>query len=176
VTASTRPLVVAAAAVLALALWPVEIHTAFGLPAHPLIIHVPVIFVPLLGLAAIAAAFVPRLRERHGLPLAAFSVVTLVSTLLAVGAGEAFKADQEEEAPPGAPVDPNLAHHAESGEALRIVMVLLTASLVAAVFARKAPRPVQIGLQILVVLLAANAIFWVIRTGHLGSEMAWGPD
>ena len=43
--AGRRPRVLlAAVAVLCLALWPVEIHTAFGLPAHPLILHVPVVF------------------------------------------------------------------------------------------------------------------------------------
>src|SRR3954452_24462816 len=87
--------IVAAAAVLALVLWPVEIHTAFGLPAHPLILHVPVVFVPLLGLAAIALAIRPR--ERFALPVAAFSVVTLAATLLTVGAGEAFKDDRPQE-------------------------------------------------------------------------------
>jgi uncharacterized protein YneF (UPF0154 family) len=46
--------IVAVAAVVSLVLWPVEIHTAFGLPAHPLIIDVPVIFVPVLGLATLA--------------------------------------------------------------------------------------------------------------------------
>src|ERR1044072_5252385 len=81
--------IVAIAAVVALVLWPVEIHTAFGLPAHPLIIHVPVIFVPILGLAAIALASWPTRQGRWGVPVAIFSVVPLAATLLAVGAGEA---------------------------------------------------------------------------------------
>jgi len=48
-------MIVAVAAVVTLALWPVQIHRAFELPAHPLIIHVPVIFVPILGLLVGAA-------------------------------------------------------------------------------------------------------------------------
>src|SRR3954463_12932601 len=80
--------IVAIAAVLVLVLWPVEIHTAFGLPAHPLLIHAPVIFIPLLGLAAIGVAISPRFADRFALPVAVFSVVTLGATLLAVGAGE----------------------------------------------------------------------------------------
>src|SRR3954469_13748199 len=112
-----RPLepVVAVLAVLSLALWPVEIHRAFGLPAHPLILHVPVIFVPLLGLAAIVAALVPRLGDRHALALAAFAVVTLPATLLTVGAGEAFL----ETLPGGAAHNPTLQDHADAGEAVR---------------------------------------------------------
>jgi hypothetical protein len=61
--ATSRPpweTIVAVAAVLSLGLWFVEIHTAFGLPAHPLIIHVPVVFAPLLGLATLALAFNAR--------------------------------------------------------------------------------------------------------------------
>ena len=37
---------IAVLALLSLALFPLEIHRAFGLPAHPLIIHAPVIFIP----------------------------------------------------------------------------------------------------------------------------------
>src|SRR3954462_8311170 len=97
--------IVASAAVVCLALWPGEIHTAFGLPAHPLILHVPVIFVPLLGLAAIAYAIRPR--ARYALPLASFSVVTMAATLLTVGAGEAFQEDRSRNLP-GRGIDPTL--------------------------------------------------------------------
>ena len=41
-----RALVVVA--ILSLGLWWVEIDSAFGLPAHPLFLHVPVVFVPIL--------------------------------------------------------------------------------------------------------------------------------
>jgi hypothetical protein len=88
--ATSRPpweLIVAAGALLSLVLWPVEIHRAFGLPAHPLIIHVPVIFIPILGLAALAAAARPAIVARHGVLLGAFAAVSLAATLLAVGAG-----------------------------------------------------------------------------------------
>src|SRR4051794_132367 len=94
--ARTRPRyepIIAVLAVLALPLWFVEIHRTFGLPAHPLLLHVPVIFVPLLGLATLAVAVRPSLMERHGTLLAAFSVVTMAATLLTVGAGEAFRED-----------------------------------------------------------------------------------
>src|SRR5687768_10956547 len=95
---SRRPweLIVAVATVVSLALWPVQIQTAFGLPAHPLIVHVPVIFVPVLGLATLAIAFNARWFDRYGMLLAAFSVVTLAATLLAVGAGKAFREDRED--------------------------------------------------------------------------------
>src|SRR3954465_15844868 len=113
--ATSRPpweTIVAVAAVVSLALWPVRIERAFGLPAHPLIIHVPVIFVPILGLAAIALAIWPNLQERWGLPVAIFSVVTMAATLLAVGAGEAFREDREASLPQAMVNNQTLHDHA----------------------------------------------------------------
>jgi len=172
--AGRRPLepIVAIAAVLALALWPIEIHTAFGLPAHPLILHVPVIFIPILGLAAIALAIWPR--ERFLLPVAAFSVVTLAATMLTVGAGEAFQADRAAQMP--GEISPTLQNHMDAGRALRITMILLTLMLVASLFAKRWPAGVRVGLRVLTVLLAATAVFFVIRTGHLGAKLVWGPE
>jgi len=168
--------IVAIAAVVCLALWPVEIHTAFGLPAHPLIIHVPVNFVPLLGLAAIALAVWPKLQDRFLLPLTIFSVATMAATLLAVGAGEAFREDRERTLPQALADDPTLQDHADAGSTVRITMVLLTLMLVAMLFAKRRPPAVNIVLRVLTVLLAATAIFFVIRTGHLGAKLAWGPE
>ena len=52
-------------------------------------------------------------------------------------------------------------------------MILLTAALVAALFRKRLPRPAQLILRGLIVLLAATSVFWVIRTGHLGSKAVW---
>jgi uncharacterized membrane protein len=155
---------IAAAAVLSLALWPVEIHRAFGLPAHPLIIHVPVVFIPILGIAVIATAFWPQRLERYTPVLAAFAVIANAATLLAVGAGEAFREDRNQ---PGF-ASPTLDQHAEAGEFLRWLMIILTALLVAALFTR-ARRIVLV----VAAITAAAAVFWVIRTGHLGAKLAW---
>jgi uncharacterized membrane protein len=155
---------IAAAAVLSLALWPVQIHRAFGLPAHPLLIHVPVVFIPILGLAVIATALWPRRLERHAPVLAGFAVIANAATLLAVGAGEAFRADRR-----ALGSSPTLDQHAEAGDFLRWLMVILTALLVAALFTR-ARRIVLAAAAI----MAAAAVFWVIRTGHLGAKVAWG--
>jgi hypothetical protein len=156
-------LIVAAAAVLSLALWPVEIHRAFGLPAHPLLIHVPVVFVPILGIAVIVTALWPERLERHTLALAAFAVVTNAATLLAVGAGEAFRADRRALGP-----SETLDQHAEAGEFLRWLIVILTALLVAALFTRA--RRIVLALA---AITASAAVFWVMRTGHLGAKLAW---
>ena len=115
-----RPIVVVAA-VLSLVLWPVQISSAFGLPAHPLILHVPVVFVPVLGIATLIAVAKP---DWFGVPLAVFAVVTLAATLLTVGAGEAFL-----ESKPRLEGNPMMKDHQGAGETVRFCMVLLTAAL-----------------------------------------------
>jgi predicted membrane protein DUF2231 len=165
--------IVAVAAVVSLALWPVEIHRAFGLPAHPLIIHVPVVFVPLLGLAVLAVACNARWFDRFGLLVAAFSVVTLAATLLAVGAGEAFREERLKEFPELVD-NPTLHDHADAGITVRLAMVILTALLVGLLFSKRLPKAARIVLRVLTVLFALTAIVFVIRTGHLGAKLAWG--
>jgi hypothetical protein len=53
--------------VLTFALIPIKINTIYsGLPAHPLLLHVPVILIPVAGLAALALAARPSWWVRHG--------------------------------------------------------------------------------------------------------------
>jgi uncharacterized membrane protein len=163
-----RP-IIAAAAVLALVFWFIEIDRAFDLPAHPLLIHVPLVLIPLLGLAAIAVGAT----DRHTTPVTAFAVVTLAFTLLAAGAGEAFLERLTSE-------DPRLADssrmqdHADAGDLLRFSVFALTFVLVGLLFAK--PPALRVALRVLIVLIALVAIFYTIRTGHLGAQLAWGPE
>jgi uncharacterized membrane protein YbjE (DUF340 family) len=159
-------LVVVVAAVLSLLLWPVQISSAFGLPAHPLILHVPVVFVPVLGLATLVALARPAWM---GVPLAVFAVVTLAATLLTVGAGEAFL-----ESKPRLQGDPTMKDHQGAGETVRFCMVFLTAALIGLLWVKQ--RAASIALKVLVVLFAVSAIGFTIRTGHLGAKLVWQDD
>ena len=47
-------------------------------------------------------------------------------------------------------------------------MIFLTAALVGALFTKRTSS-----LRVLIAILAIHALFWVIRTGHLGSELVW---
>jgi uncharacterized membrane protein len=164
--------IVAVAALLSQALWWVEIDTAFGLPAHPLLLHVPVVFVPILGLATVAIAARNGWFGRFLLPTAAFSVVTMAATILAAGAGEAFREDREQKIPES--TQSTLENHADAGDTLRLTMVLLTLVLVTGLFTKRPAA--QIALRVLAFLFALVAIFFVIRTGHLGSELVWSDN
>jgi hypothetical protein len=166
-------LILLALTVLSLALIPVEIHRAFGLPAHPLIIHIPVILVPLVGVGALALMARPAWMERHGLLVGVFAVAATAATILAVGAGEALRADRGGGRPDELAA---LDAHASAGETLRILIVLFTLALLGTLYARRRALagPAMIGLRVLVAALAIASVFFVIRTGHLGAKLTWG--
>ena len=123
----------------------------------------------------LAVAFNARWFDQFGLLVAAFSVVTLAATLLAVGAGEAFREERLKDFP-NLVGDPTLHDHADAGITVRLAMVILTALLVGLLFAKRAPTAARIALRVLAVLFALTAMFFVIRTGHLGAKLAWGHE
>jgi uncharacterized membrane protein len=160
---------------LCFALLPVEIDTAFGLPAHPLLLHVPVILIPLLVIATIAVVVRPAWRERYGFAWAGLAVVALASTVLAAGAGDKFIESKRV-------VSQTLSEHKEAGETLRLVMFVFTAAILLAVLrdwrARHSSRPIggsaaAAALSVVIILLAGVSGFFVIRAGHLGSKSVW---
>lgn len=65
-----------------------EIDRLFGLPAHPLIVHAPVVLIPLIAALALVPIFRPAWLTRFGLPLAVSCVVLSVLCIMAAGSGE----------------------------------------------------------------------------------------
>jgi len=163
--------------VLSLALIPVHIHEAFGLPAHPLLLHVPVVLVPVAGIAALVLVARPAWLDRYGLTLGVLSVAATAATILTVGAGQAFRADRAEGFG-GAGEAGRLAEHAEAGENLRLVVIAFTVALLVTLLLRRLRRggPAEAILRGVVAVLAVLAVFFVIRTGHLGAQLTWERD
>ena len=64
-----------------------EINELFDLPAHPLLVHIPVVLVPAALLAALVALW-PRVRRPAALTAAALAVVGGIGVFLATGSGE----------------------------------------------------------------------------------------
>ncbi len=73
-----------------------ELNNIGALPAHPLIVHLPVVLVPLATVGAILMLIRPSWRERFGLPTAVLAVVAAIATQLAIGSGEALEERVEE--------------------------------------------------------------------------------
>lgn len=62
-----------------------------GLPAHPLIIHAAVVFIPLQALAAIVYAVLPRIRRAIWWAVVALAVIGPIAAWGARLSGDAFK-------------------------------------------------------------------------------------
>jgi hypothetical protein len=163
--------------VLCFALLPVGIDNAFGLPAHPLFLHVPVVLIPLLVLATIPLVARPAWRERYGLAWGTLGVAALAGTVLTASAGEKFIEEQRF-------VSSVLHDHQEAGDTLRILMFVFVALILVTIVRdwrarRGAPlggAAIGAGLSVVVLLLAAATGFFVVRTGHLGSKATWGDE
>lgn len=143
----------------------------FGLPAHPLVTHFPVVGIPLVSIAAIVLVFRPSTRETSGLGVAIFAVLTAGSSILAASSGEAFA----ELLSSGDEIDP----HRQLGETLRIFAVLQAVSIIALVTSDRASNGGSTStltkvMSGLVVVSSALAVIWVIRTGHEGASQTWG--
>jgi uncharacterized membrane protein len=164
-----------------LALGAVHLETLAGLPAHPLLLHVPVVLVPVLSGATVALLAKPEWRRRYGIAWAVVALVAMAFTVLAAGAGEAFRASRPIFASPA------LNEHAELGDQLKAIVVMLSAGIVGVVLADRLHGPGLLGrlarfahrpplfrlIKVGLALLAVLALVWVVRTGHSGARVAW---
>src|ERR1700761_4149017 len=71
---------------------PITISSLYGgLPAHPLLLHVPVMLIPITAVSAIVLAVRPGWLKHYGIPLAVVSVLTMSSIFLTMHAGSALE-------------------------------------------------------------------------------------
>jgi uncharacterized membrane protein len=68
-----------------------EINNLFGLPAHPLLVHLPVVMVPMAALGAIILAIFPKFFTRYGWWVTGIAFIGAVGAILAAGSGEALE-------------------------------------------------------------------------------------
>lgn len=148
-------------------------ETVFGLPIHPLVVHAPVVLVPLTALGLVAIVVVPRWRRPYGPLLALGAVAAAASAFAARLTGEAF----EESLELGGPVAEKVAIHENLGTTLPwfvLAQAVLTIALVL-VDRRDAGRAVVLGVAVVAVIAAGVATVQLVRTGHAGSEAVWNP-
>ncbi|MEU8177819.1 hypothetical protein AB0C14_33525 [Microbispora hainanensis] len=149
----------------------------FGLPAHALIVHAAVIFVPLLAALSIAYAALPRVRHKLDWALVATAVVALGAVFAAKESGEAL----EQRLFQGRP-SPAIDVHSGFADILVPVTAVLTVASLLMVWltrARRAPegagsRAVTLVVSAASVILAVVVGYYVLRTGHTGATAVWG--
>jgi drug/metabolite transporter (DMT)-like permease len=137
-----------------------------GLPAHPLIIHIPVMLGPLVGLLCILM-LVPKLRPKILPWTAAFGVLFALSTIIAVISGQNFaKAIQ---------VGSAIREHAEAAKTLRLLAIILAAVLVAYwLAAKRLGSRAMIAGALVVAALGVAETAYTVKTGHAGAKVVWG--
>ncbi len=143
---------------------------AFGLPLHPLAVHVPVVLLPLGALSLLLLLLVPRWRAVLAWPTVAVLGIAAVGSLVAKLSGEALA---ERVGEPG--------RHEELGNWLvALAWVLFAGATAWWLWQRKRQkqrRPTGVvGLLVGVVLstVAATALIVAVLTGHTGATAVWG--
>jgi hypothetical protein len=158
----------------------IGISKLFGLPAHPLFVHLPVVLIPLVGIGAIAMACSARVRERYGWLVLAFAIVGGISVQLAIGSGEQLKHS--------VPRSAALTRHVQIASSLRplilvlflialAIMLLDRHSLGAWPFARSSPsslgRLTRGTLIALTVVVAVGTNVRLFQIGDSGAKATW---
>lgn len=150
--------------------------TAFGLPLHPLVVHLVVVFLPLASLTVVLAAVWPRFRRWAGpLPLG-LAVIGTAFVPVATQSGEALERT-------GFSESPLVQTHAGLGDQmLWWALGLLAAA--AAVFwlhlktrsvdsNRKPGQALVAGIVALAAVTAVGTVVHIYRVGDSGARAVW---
>jgi hypothetical protein len=165
----------------------IEIRTVYdGLPAHPLIIHVPVVLIPASIIGALACVARPQWFGRYGILLCLISIGGMSSIFLAMRAGSALEGILHLT---GQPL--HLIHeHSHAAGILAVIFVAFTATLILTFSAERingdlgatglviadrilGTRRTQITLKVILVVLALASAYMVFRVGDLGAKAVW---
>jgi len=145
-----------------------DIDKLFGLPAHPLMVHVPVVLTPLAAAGAIVMVLVPRLRAQLRWFVVGAAVVATIGTQLAIGSGQKLQQRIDNSRA--------LAEHARLARDARPLVALFALSLIGFVLVlrRTAPSPLLVRAAAgATVITAVVATVWMVRTGHQGALATW---
>ena len=149
----------------------------FGLPAHPLLIHAPVVLVPLVAVAAIVLAWKTSWRRSAGWWPSVVMVAIVAMLFAARESGESL--DEELGGVVG-------LHETLGNQTFLISLVWLVVVVALAVVDRRS-RPAAVetapgvgGLEAASIVLSVGsaivgivATIWLIRTGHSGADSHW---
>lgn len=160
-----------------------------GIPAHPLLLHAAVVFIPLQVLFALAYAFVPAWRRKIAWAVAALVVLAPGAALLTKLSGDAFRARlvNRKEISPGAlaQVDTHRSYgtmtvYFTAGLSVLMLLMLLAHRAVANASATSSviiqPNGSMVLGLILSVLVLAGAVvtgYYVFKTGDTGAHVVW---
>jgi len=159
--------------------------TLGGLPAHPLMVHIPVALVPLAMLGVVVMALRRSWFDRLWVAVTVVVGIAVAGTFLAAGSGEEL---EEGIRSSGRAISAALHDHAEMGEgaeaAVAVFAVLLALWVGQAWWARRVgaerasrvlqrPGLVHTVMAVATVVAAIVATVVVYRVGHSGATSVW---
>lgn len=141
------------------------LEEVFGLPAHPLLVHLPLVLGPVVGLLTVLL-LVPGWRDKLLKPTAALALLFAGSAALAVKSGENFAATLQ--------VGELIADHADAAETLRLLAFVLAAALIVAAFTvPKLGKVAQTAAVAVIAVIGLGTVGFTVKTGHEGSKAVW---
>jgi uncharacterized membrane protein len=162
-----------------------ELEKIFGLPAHPLLVHMPVVIIPLAGIIAIVFAFKTSWLDRYGWALVVLTGLGALGGIMAAGSGEALE-DMQRSA--GETISAAAEDHFELGETARNVGLVFFLVVLAVVairwYARKkssgegiwktvSSKGAAVVMAAALVLSAGAATYAISKAGHQGAKLVW---
>lgn len=146
-----------------------------GLPAHPLLVHLTVVAVPLACILALVIAFWPRARRWFSWGTPVVALIAGISVPLATQSGGWLEGRVQ--------MTPVVQKHVDEAHNLLPWMGLLMLAMLAwwAWHAFVTPRANSAGLlrtvaiagPIVLTVLAFGTLAWVVLIGHAGAAAAW---
>ena len=144
-----------------------ELDTIFGLPAHPLLVHLPVVAIPVAALVTLAALVLPPWRRWLAPAAFALGVVCLGGTYLVQESGEPLE-DRVEDTREETDL---LEEHTDMGEQLLPFVAAFVVFVGAGAWAGR--RAIAVPLLALAIVGASASTVQVVRIGHSGAAAAW---
>jgi uncharacterized membrane protein len=153
-----------------------------GLPLHPLIVHVVVVFAPLAAIGGILYALVPKWRWWLRWPFVACAVIAAVAGLVAAQSGYVLEHDRQLQQLAA------VRTHQHRGSIMRWLLLayLIPTGLAAWYLGGGSPvtsgwgaregrsGAVAVTLQVLLVVSSIVILVWVFLTGDSGARAIWG--
>lgn len=161
----------------------------FGLPAHTLLVHIPIVLLPLAAIGVVVMMIKPAWHQRYRWVVLGMGVVGAMGATLAAQAGEEL--DRRVIAVERREAARRWRHHAQLGETSRNVALLFLILLLVfvltpwwherrirltdadAMAASQRFRVFTIVVSALTALASVGTVVTIVEAGHTGSKSVW---
>lgn len=154
------------------------LETFNNMPIHPMVLHAPIVLIPLLALVAVIYAFKANWRDRMGWAVISLAVLTVLSAAVTGFSGLAMRDGMRDRGLNDQALQ-GINSHGALGLWLSLVVVWLTLASFGMVLAvrggRYKEKPTAFNiLRMVVLLFAIAAVVLMFLTADAGGRLVWG--